>query len=97
MEKCLTVKRVRAEEKVIKMKIVSKIEKDVALTALETEYLSAWRADSLRLPAAPLSRSFAELSVSDITLLNSFKFSALNEFPDKHTNDLVFELATFFE
>lgn len=93
----MTVKRVRAEEKVIKMKIISKIEKDIALNAIEKEYLSAWRVDSLVLPAAPLPLSFAELSASDIALLNTFKFSALNEFPDKHTNDLIFELATFFE
>lgn len=45
LKECLNIKRVRAEEKLIKAKILSKLEGDVALTGLEKEYLQKWGQD----------------------------------------------------
>lgn len=80
-QKTLNVKRVRAEEKLIKMKIITKIHSGLALSALEKEYLDQWRSNSLVLPSSITNKSFSDISAADAQKLKNLKFSALHEFP----------------
>ncbi|KAL4459908.1 hypothetical protein ABPG74_003434 [Tetrahymena malaccensis] len=97
LNQTLNIKRVRAEEKLIKAKILSKISADQTLTSLEQQYLEKWNSGEITLPKEPTYLTYKELDSSDVQLLNSLKFSDLVSFDKMQVNDLVVEFSSFFE
>lgn len=98
LKECLNIKRAKAEEKLIKVKILSKIEGDVPLSTLEKEYLQKWGQDQLVRPKQPTFFTYKDLSEGDVSLLKEkFGYSDLPAFESMQVNDLVFEFSSLFE
>ncbi|EAR90896.2 hypothetical protein TTHERM_00145010 (macronuclear) [Tetrahymena thermophila SB210] len=97
LNQTLNLKRIRAEEKLIKAKILSKISAEQTLTSLEQQYLEKWNSGEITLPKEPTFLTYKELDNSDVQLLNSLKFSDLVSFDKMQVNDLVVEFSSLFE
>ncbi|KRX10428.1 hypothetical protein PPERSA_10527 [Pseudocohnilembus persalinus] len=95
VQQALQTKRFRAEQQLIKTRILYKLQNEIKLSQNETKYAQAWSQGKLQ-DNEFTYRSIKTLSEKDQNTLKQLKFSDLTQFEDFPLSDIILEFSQLF-